>query len=111
MLGEFFALDTPDVDGREGNRSLFKKYRIVPLLPRLHELQNLVRQPRIGGVDRIDLRHVAVLRQHLRVGASAGSFADISRRFLSSGPTWPIWPLICTDFSLSGWNIYCLRKS
>ncbi len=48
-----------DVDG-----AIRDPARCARLLHALHELQHLVGQPRVRRVDRIDLRHVAVLRQH-----------------------------------------------
>ena len=41
------------------------------LFPRLDEIQNLVGEAAIRGVDRIHFRHVTVLRQHQRMRASA----------------------------------------
>src|SRR4051794_27229806 len=46
-----------------------------PLLPGLDELQHLVRQTRIGGVDRVDFRHMIVLRQHDSARAPLGCLA------------------------------------
>src|SRR5579864_7159494 len=48
-------------------------------LPSLHEIQNLIRQPRIVRVDRIDFRHMAMLRQDERARAPHRPFAG---RFL-----------------------------
>src|SRR5262249_37582179 len=46
-----------------------------PLSVLLHEIQNLVGEPRVRGVDRINLGHVVVPRQHERANASVWTFA------------------------------------
>src|SRR5450759_4384641 len=46
------------------------------LFPGPDEVEYLVAQPRVGGVDRIHLRHVAVLRQHEAADAAMVTFAE-----------------------------------
>src|ERR1700704_3511509 len=59
----------------EARSAVSKDEATARLLPRLHELQNLVGQARIRGIDRIDFRDVAVLRQHVGARASARALA------------------------------------
>ena len=47
-----------------GTQRRSKRYCVAALFPRLDEIQNGIRQARVGGVDRIDFRHMVVLWQH-----------------------------------------------
>src|SRR5580698_6187276 len=48
----------------------------LSLFPRLDEIQNLVGQAGVRGIDRIRLRHVAVLRQQDAADAAMLAFAE-----------------------------------